>query len=213
MSGGVAAFVGSLIVGAMTATGYAGLTLLMAAESTGAPLPSEIILPFAGYLVSQHRMSLWLAATFGALGCNLGSLAAYELARWGGRRLLERRGRWLLITPADIARADRFFARFGGVAVLVGRLLPFVRGFISYPAGIARMPRLRFHLYTFAGSWPWCFALAWMGEALGRRWADDPAAHRILHWADWAVLAAVAALVPLFVWRRTRFAQGGARRS
>lgn len=151
----------------MLGLGYPGIVLLMAIESACIPLPSELIMPFAGYLVSQGHMNLYWAATAGALGCNLGSVLAYEVGYFGGRPLVEKYGSWILMTHHDVELADRFFKRFGGAAVFVGRLLPVVRTFIALPAGVARMPRLPFHIYTFIGSWPWCFALAWMGIKLG----------------------------------------------
>lgn len=203
MSGGFTGFVSGFILRAIRFGGYSGIFGLMTLESIGAPIPSEIVLPFAGFLVSQQRMNLWLAASVGALACNAGSAIAYELARWGGRPLIERWGRYLLLTPDDLGRAERFFERFGGRAVLIGRLLPVVRGLISYPAGVARMNRLSFHLYTFIGSFPWCLALAAIGMALGRAWAGDPRLHAYFHWGAWVVIAGCLGVLARFVWRRT----------
>src|SRR5256885_5823745 len=151
-------------------TGYSGIAILMAIESACIPLPSELIMPFAGYLVSEGTMKLFWVATAGAIGCNLGSLVAYEIGCYGGRPLVERYGRWVLLTRRELDWADRFFARWGYLAVFIARLLPVIRTFIALPAGIARMPRGRFHLYTFLGSWPWCFGLAWLGMKLGQNW-------------------------------------------
>jgi membrane protein DedA with SNARE-associated domain len=156
----------------MNSTGYAGIVILMAIESACIPLPSELIMPFAGYLVSQGRFSLLLAATAGAIGCNLGSVIAYEIGYYGGRPLVEKYGSYILMSRHDVEIADRFFKRFGGLAIFVGRLLPIVRTFIALPAGIARMPRVPFHVYTFLGSWPWCFGLAYVGMKLGDHWMD-----------------------------------------
>lgn len=156
----------------MNGTGYAGITILMAIESACIPLPSELIMPFAGFLVSQGKMNLFWAATAGAIGCNLGSVIAYEVGYYGGRPLVERYGSYILMNRHDVELADRFFKRFGGAAIFVGRLLPIVRTFIALPAGIARMPRVPFHLYTFIGSWPWCFGLAYFGMKLGDHWMD-----------------------------------------
>lgn len=156
----------------MNSTGYAGIVLLMAIESACIPLPSELIMPFAGYLVSQGRFSLILAATAGAIGCNLGSVIAYEIGYYGGRPLVEKYGSYILMSRHDVEIADRFFKKFGGLAIFIGRLLPIVRTFIALPAGIARMPRIPFHLYTFLGSWPWCFGLAYIGMKLGDHWMD-----------------------------------------
>jgi membrane protein DedA with SNARE-associated domain len=153
-------------------SGYPGVALLMALESACIPLPSELVMPFAGYLVSQGRFSLFWVATMGAIGCNLGSVIAYEIGRFGGRPLVERYGRYILLNRRDLEHADSFFLRYGAAAILIGRMLPIVRTFIALPAGISRMPRLRFHVYTLLGSWPWCFGLAYFGMKLGQHWMD-----------------------------------------
>ena len=150
--------------------GYTGVMLLMAIESACIPLPSELIMPFAGYLVYEGKLSLFWAATFGAIGCNVGSLIAYEIGYYGGRPLVEKYGRYILLSRRELNWADSFFQRWGEAAVFVARILPVVRTFIALPAGVARMPRLRFHIYTFLGSWPWCFALAYFGMKLGENW-------------------------------------------
>ena len=154
----------------IAATGYGGIALLMAIESACIPLPSELIMPFAGYLVFEGKLSLFWAATAGAIGCNLGSLVAYEIGFYGGRPLVERFGSYIFMGRRELDWADGFFRRWGQAAVFVGRLLPVIRTFIALPAGIARMPRGRFHLYTFLGSWPWCFGLAYLGMKLGENW-------------------------------------------
>lgn len=151
-------------------TSYAGIALLMAIESACIPLPSELIMPFAGYLVFQGKLSLFWAATAGALGCNLGSLLAYEIGCYGGRPLVEKFGAYILMGRRELDWADKFFLRWGQAAVFIGRLLPVIRTFIALPAGIARMPRGKFHFYTFLGSWPWCFGLGYLGMKLGENW-------------------------------------------
>ncbi|WP_237479137.1 DedA family protein [Lichenibacterium dinghuense] len=198
----VVAQVGGWIIGAISATGYLGVAGLMALESACLPLPSEVIMPFAGYLAATGRLDLALAATAGALGCNVGSTVAYGVGATGGRRFVERWGRYALLDPGDLDLADRFFARFGAAAVLVGRLLPVVRTFIALPAGIARMPQPSFQLFTFLGSWPWCFGLAYLGYALGARWDSDPALKTALHRADLFIVALVVAGIAWLAWRR-----------
>ncbi|HZQ18376.1 MAG TPA: DedA family protein [Terriglobales bacterium] len=185
-------FIKSLVA----ATGYGGITILMAIESACIPLPSELIMPFAGYLVFDGTMKLLWVATAGAIGCNLGSLIAYEIGCYGGRPLVERYGRWILLGRRELDWADRFFARWGYLAVFIARLLPVVRTFIALPAGVARMPRLRFHLYTFLGSWPWCFALAWFGMKLGENWRQ---LGKYFHKADDVILAALVIGIIWFV--------------
>lgn len=179
--------------------GYLGIVVLMAIESACIPLPSEIIMPFAGYLVSTGRFDLYLAATAGAIGCNVGSIVAYEVGKRGGRPAFLRWGRYLLIGPGEIDAADRFFARFGNMAVLIGRLLPVIRSFIAFPAGVARMPLLQFHVYTFIGSWPWCFGLAWIGMVLGDKWNSDPRIKAAFHSADIVIGVMIVITIGLYV--------------
>ena len=191
------------IVAAISAAGYAGVVALMAIESACIPLPSEVIMPFAGYLAFVGRFSLFGAATAGALGCNLGSTIAYYVAASGGRKAFERWGSYVLVSPAELDRADRFFARYGAVTVFVGRLLPLIRTFIAFPAGLARMPMLKFQVYTFLGSWPWCFALAYVGFALGTHW-NDPTFRSLYHRFDAVVVVVVLVAFGWFVWSRWR---------
>jgi len=195
------------IVGVISAAGYLGIAGLMALESACVPLPSEVIMPFAGYLASTGRFSLVLAATAGALGCNAGSTLAYAVGARGGRPLVERWGRYILLSTADLDRAERFFRRFGGPAVLIGRLLPVVRTFIALPAGIARMPQVQFQIYTFVGSWPWCYALAYVGYLLGERWDSDPRLRAAMHRFDLAIVGLLALGLGWIVWRHMRSRQ------
>jgi len=196
--------VAAWIVGVISAAGYAGVAGLMAVESACIPLPSEVIMPFAGYLASTGRFSLVLAATAGAVGYNVGSTLAYAVGARGGRPLVERWGRTILLSPGDLDRAERFFRRFGGPAVLIGRLLPVIRTFIALPAGIARMPQLPFQIYTFVGSWPWCYALAYVGYLLGERWDSDPRLRAVMHRFDLAIAALLVLGLGWFVWRHLR---------
>jgi len=200
----IIAFVADWIVWFMTATGYWGVAGLMAIESACIPLPSEIIMPFAGYMASLGTLNLFWAATAGAVGCNIGSVFAYEAGKYGGRRFVARYGRFVLMSEHDLDRAEHFFRRYGSIAVLVCRLLPGIRSFIAFPAGVARMPLGRFHFYTFVGSWPWCFGLAWAGHALGNQWHNDPRLSGWLHRVD-AVLGLVLVLGTVwFVWHRLK---------
>jgi membrane protein DedA with SNARE-associated domain len=192
------------IVGAISALGYFGVFALMAIESACIPLPSEVIMPFAGYLAFKGEFSLVGAATAGAVGCNFGSTIAYIVAAKGGRRAVERWGRYMLVRPDELARAERFFARYGSITVFVGRLLPVVRTFIAFPAGLARMPMAKFQVFTFLGSWPWCFVLAYVGSVLGDRWESDPTLRDILHRFDVVIVLAILAAVGWFVWSRLR---------
>lgn len=203
----ISGIIGSTVaftVATISAGGYAGIAALMALESACLPLPSEIIMPFAGYLVSTGRFNLYAAATAGAIGCNIGSTVAYAIGAWAGRPAVERWGRYVLIGPADLALVDRFFARFGNFAIFISRLLPGVRTVIALPAGVARMPWVPFQIYTFLGSWPWCFGLAYIGQKLGERWNTDPRLRAIAHQSELAILAALVVGLVVYVWWRRR---------
>ncbi len=204
---------GGWIVATISALGYAGVAGLMAIESACIPLPSEIIMPFSGYLVSTGRFDLVLAATAGAVGCNIGSTIAYAVGRYGGRPFVEKWGAYLLLSRHDLAAAERFFARYGSLAVFIGRLLPVVRTFIALPAGIARMGQFKFQLYTFLGSWPWCFALAYVGYVLGARWNSDPRLRDIMHRFDAVIIAAILVLAAWYLRRHWRSRFGAAERA
>ena len=188
--------------------GYPGIAALMGIESACIPLPSEIIMPFAGYLVYTGRFSLFWAATAGAIGCNLGSVIAYWVGAAGGRPLVMRYGRWVLMSHHDLDRMTHFFEKYGTITVLLGRLLPVIRTFIAFPAGVARMPQLRFHLYTFIGSWPWCFGLAYVGMKLGEKWHTDPRFAQAFHRFHLVVELGLLAAIIWFVWTHiNRFRQ------
>lgn len=158
------------IIGVISTLGYGGIVLLMAIESACIPLPSEIIMPFSGYLVHKGEMTLWGVALAGAIGCVVGSIPAYYLGMYGGRPLVEKYGKWLLISHHDLHLADRWFEKHGEIIIFIGRLLPAVRTFIAFPAGIARMHMGKFILYTFSGSLVWCWLLAYAGMKTGENW-------------------------------------------
>lgn len=198
----IIAVLSTFIIAVISNLGYAGVLILMAIESACIPLPSEVIMPFSGYLVYTGRFDLLWVATMGALGCNVGSLLAYEIGYYGGRPLVERYGSYILLSRRELDMADHFFTRWGSATVFFSRLLPVIRTFIALPAGIARMPRLRFHIYTFIGSWPWCLGLAWIGVKLGEKWDSDPRVRLWFHRFD-AVIGAIIVLgVIWFVWSR-----------
>ncbi len=191
--------VGHFIILVISRSGYAGVLLLMAVESACIPLPSEVIMPFAGYLAFTGRFTVLGATLAGTLGCSVGSILAYYVGVLGGRPLVERYGRFVLLTRRDLDLADRWFARYGDWAVGFARVLPVVRTFIALPAGVARMNFLRFNLYTFLGSLPWCWTLAWAGYKLGQRWTLlRPYFHRV----DGAFAVLLLAAIAGFIWHR-----------
>jgi membrane protein DedA with SNARE-associated domain len=198
----IIAVLSGFVIGMISTLGYGGIVLLMAIESACIPLPSEVIMPFSGYLVYTGRFHLLWVATLGALGCNLGSWLAYEIGYYGGRPLVERYGSYVLLSRRELDLADSFFARWGSATVFFSRLLPVVRTFIALPAGVAKMPRLRFHAYTFLGSWPWCLGLAWIGVKLGEKWDSDPRLKLWFHRFD-AVIGGIIVLgLVWFLWSR-----------
>ena len=192
---------GRFVIAVISQAGYPGIVLLMGIESACIPLPSEIIMPFSGYLVYTGRFKLAWVALAGAVGCNVGSLVAYYVGALGGRPLAEKYGRYVLVTRHDLELADRWFARYGDWAVFFARLLPVVRTFIALPAGVARMNFLRFNVYTFLGSLPWCLALAYAGLKLGERWTI---LRQYFHRFDTVILILIVIGVVWFVRNRWR---------
>jgi membrane protein DedA with SNARE-associated domain len=171
----------AVLVGLIVSGGYASVVLLMAIQSACIPIPSEVIMPLAGYALAHTQLDLLILATVASLASNLGSIPAYWVGARGGRPMVERYGSYMLLSRRDLDLVDRFFAHYGSITVLIGRMLPIVRTFIAFPAGVAKMNQLRFHIYTFIGSWPWCYALAYVGMKLGAKWNTDPRFKAIFH--------------------------------
>ena len=204
MTGKLIELLSVFIVATISRLGYAGVVLLMAIESACIPLPSEIIMPFSGYLVYTGRFNLWAVGVAGAFGCVVGSLVAYWVGMYGGRPLIEKYGRYILLSSHDLDLADRWFARFGEVIVFASRLLPAVRTFIAFPAGVARMNIKKFVIYTFAGSLPWCIGLAYVGQRLGEKWDKDPTLKNLFHRFDFIIGIVLVAVVAWWVWRHIK---------
>ncbi|HJW48512.1 MAG TPA: DedA family protein [Candidatus Limnocylindria bacterium] len=189
--------------------GYVGVVIAMAIESAAIPLPSELILPFAGWSVSKgltepltsSPWSYWGAVVAGVVGNTLGSLASYAIGAYGGRPLVERYGKYVLISAHDLELADRWFARYGEATVFFSRMLPIVRTFISVPAGIARMPLWRFTLFSILGAIPWVMLLVWGGMQLGDHWLE---LKHNLRGLDYLIAAVILLGVGLFIWRHVR---------
>jgi membrane protein DedA with SNARE-associated domain len=190
----------ALLIAFIAKGGYIGVMLLMAIQSACIPIPSEVIMPFAGFALAHSQWDLIVLATLASVAANLGSIPAYWIGAKGGRPLVERYGRYLLLSKRDLDLADHFFARFGSITVLVGRMLPIVRTFIAFPAGIAKMNQLRFHIYTFIGSWPWCYALAYIGMKLGAKFQTDPRFQEVFHRFHVAVELVLVVGIVWFVW-------------
>lgn len=164
---------GALLIKDIISTmGYPGIVFLMGLESACMPVPSEIVLPFAGWLAYEGQMDVWLISIAGTLGCTLGSLAAYFAGSYGGRPFISKYGKYIFLNESHIEMAEEWFSKYGDKAVFFSRLLPIVRTFISLPAGIAKMDLTRFTILSTLGSFPWCLALAYAGLALGPEWEN-----------------------------------------
>jgi membrane protein DedA with SNARE-associated domain len=192
------------IVATISTLGYSGIVLLMAIESACIPLPSEIIMPFSGYLVSTGELNIWGVGIAGAVGCVLGSLVAYWAGMYGGRPFIEKYGRYILLSRHDLDIADRWFSKYGEAIVFSARLLPAIRTFIAFPAGVAKMNLTRFVIYTFAGSLPWCLALAYVGQKLGEQWDKDERLKTWFHRFDFVIGIIAVVLVTWWVWRHIK---------
>ncbi|MBI2093048.1 MAG: DedA family protein [Deltaproteobacteria bacterium] len=198
MIGKILGLLASFIIGTISAFGYGGIALMMAIESACIPLPSEVIMPFSGFLVSQGRFTLLGTAIAGALGCVIGSVAAYAAGRYGGRSFIWKYGRYMLISHHDVDLADRWFERHGRFVVFFSRLLPVIRTFISLPAGIAKMKFVPFVIYTFTGSLPWCYFLSYIGYRMGEKW-DTLGTY--FHQFDTAIGILILAAAIWWIWR------------
>ncbi len=187
------------------ALSWFGIFLAMTIESAGIPLPSEVIMPLAGWLFVADRHMGWTgifaASAVGAAGNLAGSTIAYFIGMWGGRPVVERWGRWVLITHEDLDRAEHWFHRRGALTTFVGRLLPVVRTFISFPAGIARMPFARFAVYTFAGAFLWCIPLTFIGYHWGPQWEAFRNRSRFV---DDGIALVLLILIVWFFWHKYR---------
>lgn len=187
---------------------WPGVVVLMAIESACIPLPSELIMPLAGWMLIKEQSLpvtyVLIAGAYGALGCTIGSVIAYVVGVWGGRPFLEKYGKYLLISHQDLALADRWFNKHGSWAVFLSRLLPVVRTFISLPAGVAQMRFVPFLIYTFLGSFPWCAGLAYGGYQLGEHWEQLRA---LLRPFDPLIVALIVVFIALYFYRHIRNAR------
>lgn len=189
------------IMGVISTLGYGGIVLLMAIESANIPLPSEVIMPFSGFLVAQGELNLWLVGLAGAMGCTVGSIFSYYLGKWGGRPLIEKYGKYILISHHDLDLADRWFQNKGEMTVFVGRLLPVIRTFISFPAGISEMNFSRFIVYSFLGSLPWSLFLAYIGLKMGENWEK---LRGYFHGLDWVILGLIIVGIVWYISRHIK---------
>lgn len=198
-------FVANFIIKSIEAGGYPAIAGLMAIESANIPLPSEVIMPFSGFLVAQGTFNLWWAGLAGAIGCVIGSAVSYWIGFWGGRPLIERYGKYILISHHDLDLADRWFGKYGEAAIFFSRLLPVIRTFISFPAGITRMNFWRFLIYTFVGSFPWTLGLAYVGMRMGEKWETLRETFRGF---DIVIGIVLITVIILYIWRHVKYIKG-----
>jgi len=194
-------FLAQFVIATIGKTGYSGIFFLMFVESCGILMPSEVIMPFSGFLVADGRMNFWAVVFIGVFGNLFGSLLAYYIGYKGGRPLIEKYGKYILITKHDLNLADRWFNKHGELTVLFGRILPVVRTFISFPAGIAKMNLQKFAIYTFLGALPWCILFTYLGVKMGSNWELIRAK---LHNFDLAIGLAIVILVGLYIFRHIK---------
>lgn len=197
----ILAAIAHFITSTISTLGYPGVVLLMAIESAMIPLPSEIIMPFSGFLASRGEFSLIGLAFFGALGNLLGSLIAYWIGARGGYPLLEKYGKYVLISHRDIKRAENWFNRYGEATAFFSRLLPVVRTFISFPAGVAKMNLWRFSLFTFLGALPFSYLLAYIGYRMGENWESISS---VWHKFDYAIGTLIVLGIIFWIWRHVQ---------
>jgi membrane protein DedA with SNARE-associated domain len=190
--------VSSFIVNFVSSLGYGGIGILMALESACIPIPSEIVMPFSGYLVFSGKFSLWLVVFWGTIGNLIGSIIAYLVGFYGGRPLIEKYGKYVFLSKEDLDRAQGWFKKYGSLSIFFSRMLPIVRTFISLPAGIARMPVWKFSLFTFVGSLPWVLFLTYIGVITGENWPKIEVYFRRF---DWLIILLIG-LLAIYLWKK-----------
>ncbi len=194
-------YLGDLALGVIDKTGYAGVFILSMLESAAIPIPSEIVVPFSGFLATVGRFSFWLVV-FVATTANLaGSIFLYWIGSKGGRWFLEKYGKMVFIHKHDLERGDKWFAKYGTKAIFFGRMLPVVRTFISLPAGVAGMNLSEFSLFTFLGSLPWNFFLAAIGYKAGEHWM---VLHSYFRKLDILIVLLIGVLIAVYLWKHIR---------
>lgn len=164
--------IASFGVGLVDKLGYAGVFISMALESAAIPIPSEVVVPFSGFLTLKGRFDFWFLVFLVSLANLFGSIILYYIGKYGGRPTLEKYGKYFLIHIKEFDRAEVWFKKYGSASVFFSRMLPIVRTFISFPAGVFKMSIFKFSILTFAGAVPWNFALAYLGRQFGERWQN-----------------------------------------
>jgi len=193
--------ISSFIINTISTLGYPGIVILMTLESACIPIPSEIIMPFSGYLVYLGEFSLWLVVIVGTIGNLIGSIIFYFIGFYGGRPLIEKYGKYILISGQDLDQAERWFKKYGGESIFFSRILPVIRTFISFPAGIAKMPFWKFSFYTFAGSLPWSFFLTYAGILTGENWSKLEIYFKKF---DWLIIILIISGISWWIYKKIK---------
>ncbi|PIR02087.1 MAG: alkaline phosphatase [Candidatus Nealsonbacteria bacterium CG_4_9_14_0_2_um_filter_37_38] len=193
--------ISSFIINTISTLGYPGIVILMTLESACIPIPSEIIMPFSGYLVYLGEFSLWLVVIVGTIGNLIGSIISYFIGFYGGRPLIEKYGKYILISGQDLDQAERWFKKYGGESIFFSRILPVIRTFISFPAGIAKMPFWKFSFYTFAGSLPWSFFLTYAGILTGENWSKLEIYFKKF---DWLIIILIISGISWWIYKKIK---------
>lgn len=185
------------VTGTVSAVGYLGVLVLMTLESACVPIPSEIIMPFSGFLVSTGKLNLVWVTLAGALGNLIGAVITYAIGYYGGRPFILKYGKYFFVKEKEVHHAEQFFAKWGDWSVFLSRNLPVIRTFISLPAGVAEMPFSKFAIFSFLGSIPWCFALTYLGFILGNNWL---LIRKYGHYLDILAGIMIAGLIAKIIW-------------
>ena len=194
-------FLANIVISVIDFSGYFGVFFLMLVESCGILMPSEVIMPFSGFLIYDGSMNFSLVVFFGALGNLAGSLLAYWIGWKGGRPLIEKYGRYILLSKHDLDLADHWFTKYGTLTAFFGRVLPIVRTFISFPAGISKMDIKKFSIYTFLGAFIWCIPLTYAGVKMGENWEQI---REYLHKFDLTVGIFIILFIAWYIYRHLK---------
>jgi len=195
-------FISSIVIYLITALGYLGIFVTMAMESAALPIPSEIVMPFAGFVASQGHLDFWAIVIAGTLGNLVGSILLYYVGLKGGRPVLMRYGKYILVSEREIKIAEEWFRKFGSKVIFFSRMLPIVRTFVSLPAGAAKMDIKKFSFYTLVGSLPWNIALTYIGFVLGENWQQIEGAFRAFDLAIVGIGAVVIAYIAYSLFKK-----------
>lgn len=193
--------IGEFAVNVIGFLGYPGLVILMAMESMIFPLPSELVMPFAGFLVAQGKMNFWLVALFSSIGTLLGSLISYYIGYYGGHGFVNRYGKYFLLDKHDLKKTEKYFKKNGEKTIFISRFIPVIRHLISIPAGIGKMDLKKFSLYTVLGGAIWNMFLAWLGYVLGENW------DKVKHYSEYISIPAAIIIVIVgvyFIYRHVK---------